>query len=193
MVALPAPPSPTTRPLPFPTPLHNPTHFSTPFPTPSTCQHSPRTLSHTYPILYPTSPSTLGCKSREDEGCFPPRIRQHPPNTFNVQVAYRYSKLGISKRDDFFLVFTSFWAKNWASANVMTFFWSLLHFGQKIGHLRTCQFCSIIPSMLNIDLHPRPYTPSTFSLPALLFPSTRPMPRSPTTRPSTLASCRFNC
>ena len=173
MVAFPAPPSPTTRPLPFPTPLHNPTYFSTPFPTPSTCQHSPRTLSHTYPILYPTSPPTHGCKSREDEGCFPPKIRQHPPNTFNVQVAYRYSKLGISKRDDFFLVFTSFWAKNWASADV-----SIL-----LNHPLNAQH----------RFAPPPLHSQHLSLPALLFPSTRPMPRSPTTRPSTLASCRFNC
>ena len=86
--------------------------------------HSPAP-PHTYPILYPTSPPTHGCKSREDEGCTPPRIRQHSPNTFNVQVAYRYSKLGISKRDDLFLVFTSFRAKNWASA---TFCFFGLHF-----------------------------------------------------------------
>ena len=50
----------------------------------------------------------------------PPRIRQHPPNTFNVQVAYQYSKLGISERDDLF--------------------WSLLHFGQKIRHLQPFVF-----------------------------------------------------
>ena len=133
MVALPAPLSPTTRPMPFPTPLHNPTHFSTPFPTPSTCQHSTVT-----PYSIPHLPQHMGANPWRMRDASPPRIRQHPPNTFNVQVAYRYSKLGISKRDDFFfglyfilgkklgiskrddlfLVFTSFWAKNWASADV---------------------------------------------------------------------------
>ena len=191
MVALPASLSLSTRPMPFPTPLHNPTHFFTPFPTPSICQHSPRTLSHTSPHL----PHTLSHiypyrKSREDGDASPPRNRQHPPNTCNVQVVYRYSKLSISERDDLFFGLHFILGKKLGICNLL-FFWSSLHFGQQIGHLRTCQFCSIIPPMLNIDLHPRPYTPSTFSLLALLTPST--MPRSPTTRPSTLASCRFNC
>ena len=94
--------------------------------------------SHTLtPYSIPHLPLHMGANPGRMRDASPPRIRQHPPNTFNVQVAYRYSKLGISKRDDFFLVFTSFWAKNWASANVMTFFWSLLHFGQKTGHQQT--------------------------------------------------------
>ena len=102
----------------------SPPLFSHPQPVNTHLVHSP-TPPHTYAILYPTSPPSHGCESREDEGCIPPRIRQHPPNTFNVQVAYRYLKLGISKRDDLFLVFTSFWAKNWASA---TFCFFVLHF-----------------------------------------------------------------
>ena len=45
-------------------------------------------------------------------GVSPPIIRQHPPQYCHVP------KLGISERDDLFLVFTSFWAKNWTSADV---------------------------------------------------------------------------
>ena len=85
-----------------------------------------------------------------------PIIRQHPPQYFHVP------KLGISERDDLFfglhfilgkklgiqerydlfiLVFTSFWAKNWASANVSILLnhspnienWSIL-----LNHLPQC-------------------------------------------------------
>ena len=55
-----------------------------------------------------------GCKSME--GCIPPNNpAASPPNIFMSQ--------------------------NWAPAKVMTFFWSSLYCGQKIGHLQTCQFC----------------------------------------------------
>ena len=79
--------------------------------------HSP-TPPHTYPILYPTSSLHVGAIPGRMGDASSPRVRQHPPNSFNAQVAYKYSKLGISERDDLFLVFTSFWAKNWASAVV---------------------------------------------------------------------------
>ena len=132
MVALPAPPSPTTRPVPSPTPLHNPTHFSTLFPNPQPVNthlvHSPTLTPYSIPHL----PQHMGANPGRIRDASSPRIRQHSPNTFNVQVAYRYSKLGISKRD-FFLVFTSFWAKNWASANVMTFFGLYFILGKKLG------------------------------------------------------------
>ena len=77
------------------------------------------------PYSIPHLPLHMGANPGRMRDASPPRIRQHPPNTFNVQVAYRYSKLGISERDDLFLVFTSFWAKNWASA---TFCFFGLHF-----------------------------------------------------------------
>ena len=139
------------------TQLTSPPLFPHPQPVNTHLVHSPTLNPYSIPHLL----QHMGANPGRIRDAYPSRIRQHPPNTFNVQVAYRYSKLGISKRDDFFfglyfilgkklgiskrddffLVFTSFWAKNWASANVMTFFWSLLHFGQKIGHLQTCQFC----------------------------------------------------
>ena len=83
--------------------------------------HSPTLTPYSIPRL----PEHMGANPGRMRDASPQEFGSIPPNTFNVQVAYRYSKLGISKRDDFF--------------------WSLLHFGQKIGHLRTCQFCSIIP------------------------------------------------
>ena len=86
----------------------------------------------------------------------PPIIRQHPSQYFH------FPKLGISERDDLFfgrhfilgkklgiwerydlsiLVFTSFWAKNWASADVSILLhhppdiekWSIL-----LNHLPQC-------------------------------------------------------
>ena len=70
----------------------------------------------------------------------PPIIRQHPPQYFQVP------KLGISERDDLFLVFTSFWAKNWASENVMTFIFGL-HFilGKKMDICRRVNFAESFP------------------------------------------------
>ena len=115
------------------TQLTSPPLFSHPQPVNTHLVHSP-TLN---PYSIPHLPQHMGANPGRMRDAYLPRIRQHPPNTFHVQVAYQYSKLGISKRDDFFLVFTSFWTKNWASANVMTFFWSLLHFGQKTGHQQT--------------------------------------------------------
>ena len=77
--------------------------------------------------------TTMGANPWRDVS--PRIIRKHPPYYFHVP------KLGISEGDDQFWVFTSFWAKNWASGNVMTFFWSSFHCEQKIGHLQTGQFC----------------------------------------------------
>ena len=92
----------------------------------------------------------------------PPTIRQHPPQYFQVP------KLGISEGDDFFLVFThfgqkmgiwerydlfilvftSFWAKNWRSADVSIL---LNHPPQ---YRKMVDFAKSSPPMLNIDLHP---------------------------------------
>ena len=42
-----------------------------------------------------------------------------PPNNSGASPQYFHvPKLGISERDDLFLVITSFWAKNWTSADV---------------------------------------------------------------------------
>ena len=57
---------------------------------------------------------TMGANPWRDVS--PPIIWQHPLQYFHVP------KLGISEGDDLFLVFTSYWAKNWVSENVMTFF-----------------------------------------------------------------------
>ena len=95
------------------------------------------------------------------EGCITPNNPAASPQYFHVP------KLGISEGDDLFSVFTSFWAKNWASGNVMTFFWSSLHCGQKLDifgrvnfaksspqHGKMVDFAESSPPMLNIDLHP---------------------------------------
>ena len=82
--------------------------------------HSP-TPPHTYPILIPHLPLYMGANPGRMGDVSFPRIRQHPPNAFNVQVAYRYSKLGISESDDHF-------------------FWSSLHSGRKIGHMQPFVF-----------------------------------------------------
>ena len=73
----------------------------------------------------------------------PPIIRQHSPQYFHVP------KLGIWERYDLsILVFTSFWAKNWTSADV-----SIL-----LNHPPQCRkmvkFAKSSPPMFNIDLHP---------------------------------------
>ena len=81
-----------------------------------TLPHLPRLTPYSIPHL----PLHMRANPGRMRDASTPRIRQHPPNTFNVQVAYRYSKLGISERDDLF--------------------WSLLHFGQKIGHLQPFVF-----------------------------------------------------
>ena len=54
------------------------------------------------PYSIPHRPLHMGANPGRMGDVSPPRIWQHPPNTFNVQVAYRYSKLGISERDDLF-------------------------------------------------------------------------------------------
>ena len=69
-------------------------------------------------------------------------IRHHPPQYFHVP------KLGISERDDLFLVFTLFWAKNWTSADVSIL---LNHPPQ---YQKMVDFAKSSPPMLNIDLHP---------------------------------------
>ena len=75
----------------------------------------------------------------------PPIIRQHPPHYFHVP------KLGISERDDLFLVFISFSAKNLASADVSM----LLNHPPNIEKWqKTVDFAKSSPLMLNIDLHP---------------------------------------
>ena len=103
------------------TQLTSPPLFPHPQPVNTHLVHSPTLTPYSIPHL----PLHMGANPGRMRDASPPRIRQHPPNTFNVQVAYRYSKLGISKHDDLFLVFTSFWAKNWASA---TFCFFGLHF-----------------------------------------------------------------
>ena len=89
----------------------------------------------------------------------PSIIRQLPPQYFHVP------KLGISEHD--FLVFTSFWAKSWASGNVITIFLVFTSFWAKnwtsedvsilLNHPPQYQnmvdFAESSPLMLNIDLH----------------------------------------
>ena len=102
----------------------------------------------------------MGANSWRDVS--PPIIRQHPPQYFHVP------KLGISEGDDLFLVFTSFWEKNWASGNVMTFFlifislwaknWTSADVSILLNHppqyRKMVDFAKSSPPMLNIDLHP---------------------------------------
>ena len=95
------------------TQLTSPPFFPHPQPVNTHLVHSPTLTPYSIPHL----PQHMGANPGRMRVASPPRIRQHSPNTFNVQVAYRYSKLGISKRDDFF--------------------WFLLHFGQKTGHQQT--------------------------------------------------------
>ena len=91
----------------------------------------------------------------------PPTIRQHPPQYSHVP------KLGISEGDDLFSAFTSFWAKNWASGNVMTSFlvftslwaknWTSADVSILLNHppqsRKMVDFAKLSPPMLNIDLH----------------------------------------
>ena len=72
----------------------------------------------------------------------PPIIRQHPPNIFMSQ---NWASANVMT---FVLVFTSFWAKNWTSADVSIL---LNHLPQ---YRKMVDFAKSSPPMLNIDLHP---------------------------------------